>query len=127
MHCVVGFLNPLCEGLSGHFDDKRYNLETITFNTLGRHTYLIYVGQYFDKTTLDPPILNSDSQPTFLDLYTPSYPVQPLLSLQIPFQSNVSNPRYWSVLCLDGAVGGLNQVKMINQLSYEKPDLKLCL
>ena len=81
VHCVVGFLNPLCEGLSGKFDDKRYNLETITFNTLGRHKYLIYVGQYFDKTTLDPPSLNSDSHPTFLDIYTPSYPFQPLLSL----------------------------------------------
>lgn len=49
VYCSVGFYNPLCEGVIGHFDDPTFDIEIATFNTLGQHKYLIYVGEYFDK------------------------------------------------------------------------------
>ena len=39
--CEVGFYNQRCEGVSGKFEKGE---ETITFEAIGKHKYLIYVG-----------------------------------------------------------------------------------
>jgi hypothetical protein len=47
----------LCEGVEGNFDHQVNNsqpveAETVTFNAVGPYQYIIYVGEYLDKTYL---------------------------------------------------------------------------
>ena len=57
LRCQVGFFNPVCEGVMGNFDAERnqtapINAETVTFKALGSHQYLVYVGEYLNKFSL---------------------------------------------------------------------------
>lgn len=56
----VGFFNPLCQGVMGNFDSVQQDgtnilSETVTFNAVGPYIYLVYVGQYLEKSVFDQP------------------------------------------------------------------------
>lgn len=64
--CSVGFYNPTCEGVLGNFDSKSafldaknqtysVNAETVTFKGIIPSIYLVYVGEYLDKVSLEKP------------------------------------------------------------------------
>jgi len=84
----VGFYLPLCSGVLTNFEGQDYDEsvtgETISFNVIGSMNYLIYIGEYLDKTNLNQvQIQDTEAR---LDIYIDGYSQPgPIAKISIPF------------------------------------------
>lgn len=87
--CSVGFYNPLCQGVETNFDGQNNheditNAETISFKAIGSYTYIVYVGEYLNKTRiLNPEIYDTEAR---VDMYVQGYDQGPVANFQVPWE-----------------------------------------
>ena len=126
--CSVGFYLPQCQGVQLNYEGGNSSRdeasETATLKTIGNYKYLVYVGRFLSKEKLHPPGIEGTQ--ARLDVYVKSFPLGPLLSLDIPFESSAKEPhRYWAALCVDASLS-FGKVAVLNQISAGKPSVELC-
>ena len=92
--CSVGFYNPLCQGAMGNFDGQSQrpeigNSESLTFKAIGNYTYMIYVGEYLDKTVLEKAQIE-DTQAK-LTVYIRGMNSGSVAELSVPFKASATS------------------------------------
>ena len=105
------------------------NAETISFKAIGSYTYIVYVGEYLNKTRMmNPAIQDTEAR---VDMYVYGYDQGPVANFIVPWEEttvseDTTRPyKYWGVFCFSGA-DTLNKITSLNYLSSVKPNVTTC-